>query len=85
VLLVTWAFLGARIALLTSMGIPFTLAGTFLILHIMGMSLNNTVLLGVVISLGMLVDDAVVVVESIYRRLQDGMPAMEAAIESLRP
>ncbi|MBL1142728.1 MAG: efflux RND transporter permease subunit [Proteobacteria bacterium] len=83
VLLVTWAFLGSRIAILTSIGIPFTLAGTFLILNAAGMTLNNMVLLGVVIALGMLVDDAVVVVESIYQRLQKGMNGLQAATESL--
>jgi multidrug efflux pump subunit AcrB len=84
VLLVTWLFLGSRIAVLTSIGIPFTLAGTFLILNIMDISLNNTVLLGVVIALGMLVDDAVVVVESIYQRLQRGMAPMRAALDALQ-
>lgn len=84
VLLVTWIFLGTRISLLTSIGIPFTLAGTFLVLNAIGMSLNNTVLLGVVIALGMLVDDAVVVVESIYQRLQQGMAPMQAATDSLQ-
>ncbi len=83
VLLVTWAFLGTRIALLTSIGIPFTLAGTFLILNTANMTLNNMVLLGVVIALGMIVDDAVVVVESIYQRLQKGMTGLKAATESL--
>lgn len=83
VLLVTWAFLGTRIALLTSIGIPFTLAGTFLVLNIMGISLNNMVLLGVVIALGMLVDDAVVVVESMYQRIQKGQSALSAATEAL--
>jgi len=84
VMLVTWAFLGSRIAFLTSIGIPFTLAGTFIILNSSGLSLNNTVLLGVVISLGMLVDDAVVVVESIYQRLQLGYDGLTAAIDALR-
>ncbi|MBT7952420.1 MAG: efflux RND transporter permease subunit [Gammaproteobacteria bacterium] len=84
VLLVTWIFLGTRIALLTSIGIPFTLAGTFLIVSTMGITLNNTVLLGVVIALGMLVDDAVVVVESIYQRLQHGLSSMNAVIKSLQ-
>ncbi len=83
VLFVTWAFLGTRIAILTSIGIPFTLAGTFLILNSIGMSLNNMVLLGVVIALGMLVDDAVVVVESIYQRLQQGVKGLKAATEAL--
>ena len=84
VLVVAWAFLGTRISLLTSIGIPFSLCGTFLILYAAGFTLNNSVLLGVVIALGMLVDDAVVVVESIYQRLQQGMNGLQAALESLR-
>ena len=84
VVLVSYLFLGGRIALLTSAGIPFTLAATFLIMYGMGMTLNNSVLLGVVIALGMLVDDAVVVVETIYYHLQRGVKAMDAAILSLQ-
>ena len=84
VLFVTWLFLGSRISLLTTIGIPFILAGTFWTLSSIGQTLNVSVLLGVVISLGMLVDDAVVVVESIYYRLQRGMDAMTATIESLK-
>lgn len=83
VLLVTWVFLGSRIAVLTSIGIPFTLAGTFIALNVAGMTLNNTVLLGVVISLGMLVDDAVVVVEAIYQRLRNGQAPLDAAVDGL--
>ncbi len=84
VLLITWAFLGSKIAFLTSIGIPFTLAGAFIILGYFDHTLNNSVLLGVVIALGMLVDDVVVVVESIYYRLQEGYKGMTAAIEALR-
>ena len=84
VVVVSYLFLGGRIALLTSIGIPFTLAATFLILHGMNMSLNNSVLLGVVIALGMIVDDAVVVVETIYYQIQRGVKAMDAAILALR-
>jgi multidrug efflux pump subunit AcrB len=84
VLLVTLAFLGLRIAVLTTIGIPFILAGTFWLLQAMGHTLNVTVLLGVVISLGMLVDDAVVVIEGVYRRLQQGMDALRAGLEALR-
>lgn len=84
VLLVVFVFLGGPISLLTGIGIPFTLAATFFILHSMGMSLNNSVLLGVVIALGMLVDDAVVVVETIYYRLQQGEKAMDAALSALK-
>ncbi len=84
VLLVTWAFLGTKIAVLTAIGIPFVLAGTFWTLMAIGETLNVTVLLGVVIVLGMLVDDAVVVVEAIYYRLRHGVDALTAAIDSLR-
>lgn len=84
VVLVVFLFLGGRIALLTGIGIPFTLAATFFILHSMDVSLNNTVLLGVVIALGMLVDDAVVVVETIYYRLQQGESAMDASLAALK-
>lgn len=84
VLLVTWIFLGSRIAFFTTIGIPFTLSGTFWILHSFGYTLNNAVLLGIVISLGMLVDDAIVVVEAMYTRLKQGMNATRAAIVSLR-
>lgn len=84
VLVVTWAFLGVKIALLTCIGIPFVLAGTFIVLGLLGQTLNVTVLLGIVISLGMLVDDAVVVVEAIYSRLQRGIDATTAVIDALR-
>ena len=76
VLLVTWLFLGTRIAVLTTIGIPFTLSGTFLVLNASGFTVNNTVLLAVVIVLGMIVDDAVVVVEAVYYRLQRGARAL---------
>ncbi len=84
VLVVAWLFLGSRIALLTAIGIPFILAGTFWVLSGTGETLNVMVLLGVVIVLGMLVDDAVVVVEGIYYRVRHGMDAMSASIDALK-
>ncbi len=84
VLLVTFVFLGLKMSLLTSIAIPFVLAGVFWVLSSQGETLNVMVLLGVVISLGMLVDDAVVVVESIYYRLERGADAVTASIEGLK-
>ena len=84
VTLVAWVFLGSRIAFFIGIGIPFTLAGTFLVLHGLGSTLNVSVLLGLVLVLGMLVDDAVVVVEAIYYRIQRGAKALVAAREALR-
>ncbi len=83
VMVVVWLFLGLKTAFLTSIAIPFVLTGSFWILQSSGETLNVMVLLGIVISLGMLVDDAVVVVESIYYRLERGSPAMLAVKEGL--
>jgi len=83
VLVMCWLFLGPRMAILVGLGVPFSLAGTFLMVDAIGSTLNLTVLLGVVIALGMLVDDAVVVVEAIYYRMQRGEPAMEAVINGV--
>jgi len=84
VLAITWLFLGGRVALLIGLGIPFSLAGTFAILNALGYTLNISVLLGVVIVLGMLVDDAVVVVETIYYRMQRGESVHSASIGAVR-
>jgi len=84
VLAVCWLFLGIRIATFVTLGIAFSVSGLFWVLNITGNTLNVSVLLGIVIVLGMLVDDAVVVVEAIYYRLQRGQEAVSAAIDSLR-
>ena len=84
VLLVCWVFLGIRIALIVSLGVVFAVAGVFTLVAASGSTLNVSVLLGVVIALGMLVDAAVVVIEAIYYRLQRGMPPLTAAIEGVR-
>lgn len=84
VLGVCWLFLGSRISTMVALGVVFSIAGTFILLDVTGNSLNVSVLLGIVIVLGMLVDDAVVVVEAMYYRMQRGTDALQAALESLR-
>ena len=83
VLFVCWLFLGVRIAAFVTLGIAFSIAGAFWALNAMGSTLNVSVLLGIVIVLGMLVDDAVVVVEAMYYRLQRGQEAISAALSAL--
>lgn len=84
VLATCWVFLGTRVSVLVALGIPFSLAGGFAVLHAVGSTLNISVLLGVVIVLGMLVDDAVVVVEAIYYRVQRGAKVLAASLDALR-
>ncbi|MCX7099933.1 MAG: efflux RND transporter permease subunit [Methylobacter sp.] len=84
VLAVTWLLLGTRLALLTTLAVPFSLAGVFIALQVTGQSLNLSVLLGVVIVLGMLVDDAVVVIEAIGSQLRRGLTPLNATVSALR-
>jgi len=84
VLGVCWVFLGLRIAAMVTLGIFFSIAGTFWLLNATGNTLNVSVLLGIVIVLGMLVDDAVVVVEAMYYRIQRGADGLSAALKSLQ-
>jgi multidrug efflux pump subunit AcrB len=83
VLAVCWLFLGAKIGVLVSLGIPFSLLGTFALLAAMGHTVNVSVLLGVVIALGLLVDDAVVIVEATYYRIERGEQALQASLDAI--
>jgi multidrug efflux pump subunit AcrB len=81
---VTWLMLGTRLSLLTTLAVPFSLAGVFIALQITSNSLNLSVLLGIVIVLGMLVDDAVVVVEAIDDKLRRGLSSLDATVAALK-
>ena len=84
VLLTCFLFLGSRIAIMTTISIPFTVAGVFILLASVGFTLNTSVLLGVVIALGMIVDDAVVIVESIYYKMRQGIDNNSAIIDGIK-
>ena len=79
-----WLFLGSRLAVLVSLGIPFSLAGAFALLYAFDFTLSIPVLLGIVIALGMLVDDAVVITEAIYYRIARGVDALPATLDAIR-
>ena len=81
---VTWLLLGTRLSLLTTLAVPFSLAGVFIALQVSKQSLNLSVLLGVIIVLGMLVDDAVVVIEAVGQQLRRGLAPLTATVSALR-
>ena len=83
VLAVCWLFLGWKVGVLVSLGIPFSLFGTFAVLAALGHTVNVSVLLGAVIALGMLVDDAVVIVEAIYYRIERGQEALQGCLDAI--
>jgi multidrug efflux pump len=74
--------LGFRNALLVGIAIPFSMFLSFTILYAMGYTLNMIVLFSLTLSLGMLVDNAIVIIENIYRYLQQGVPKVEAAMKA---
>lgn len=73
-----------RGALVVGLAIPVSIMGTFLLLGLMGRSLNVISLAGLAFAVGMLVDNAVVVLENIYRRRQSGETAFQAAAEGTK-
>ncbi len=80
VVLLLFLFLSFKAAILTAIGIPVAFFGTFTIMHFMGITMNMMSMFGLIVALGMIVDDAIVVVENVYRYLMQGMTPKEAAI-----
>lgn len=80
VLVVIFFFLHSfRISLVPLVTIPISLVGTFFIIYLLGFSINILSLLALVLAVGLVVDDAIVVLENIYRHFEDGMSPLEAA------
>jgi len=79
VVLVLYFFLGFRNALFVGIAIPLSMFLSFTILSFFGVTLNTMVLFSLVIALGMLVDNGIVVVENVYRLMDEGYPRMKAA------
>lgn len=79
--LVIWYFMGFRNAAITTIGIPFSFLLTMAIMHATGNSLNEITLFSFVLVSGIIVDDAIVVVENIYRHVQQGRPLTESIVD----
>lgn len=85
VLMVIFLFLrNWRTTLIPVVIIPITLIGTFGVLYMAGYSINVLSLLGLVLATGLVVDDAIVVMENIYSKVEEGMHPMKAAFEGSR-
>lgn len=81
VMLVVFLFLGSpRGALIPCVAIPVSIIGTFGIMYLYGFSLNNLSLMALIVAAGLVVDDAIVVLENISRHIEQGMSPMRAAM-----
>ena len=85
VIVVIFFFLGSfRSVLIPIVAIPLSLVGAFFLMLIFGFTLNLLTLLAIVLAVGLVVDDAIVVVENVERHLQQGMKPFDAAIKGAR-
>ena len=84
VIAVVYLFLqGWRATLIPLLAVPVSLVGTFLFFPLFGFSINTLSLFGLVLAIGLVVDDAIVVVESVERHIEDGLAPKEAALKAM--
>ena len=83
VVCVLFMFMGVRNALFVAIAIPLSMLISFIVLDILGYTLNMVVLFSLILALGMLVDNAIVIVENIYRHREEGTPLVRAAREGV--
>jgi len=81
VLCVVLIFIGGRSAVFVSVAIPLSMLITFALLRLLDITLNMVVLFSLILALGMLVDNGIVIVENIYRHMQEGKSRFQAALD----
>jgi len=74
-------FLSIRLSLWVSLGIPFSFLGMFIFANLMGVTINLQSLFGMILVIGILVDDGIVIAENIYVQFEEGKPPMKAAVD----
>ena len=84
VIIVVFVFLqGWRATLIPMVAVPVSLIGTFAFFPVIGFSINPIALMGLVVAIGLVVDDAIVVVEAVQRHIEKGAPPKEAALKAM--
>src|SRR5438309_6261199 len=84
VIVVVYIFLqGWRATLIPLLAVPVSLVGTFVFFPVFGFSINTLSLFGLVLAIGLVVDDAIVVVEAVERHIEDGMAPKEATLKAM--
>ena len=84
VLVIVFFLRSMRASLIPIVTIPISLIATFTLMFAMGFTINTLTLLAMVLAIGLVVDDAIVVLENIYRHIEDGMQPIAAAIEGTK-
>ena len=84
VLICLWLSLGLRNAVMASLGLPVALLGAAAAMYFLGVTINIVALFALILCVGIVVDDAIVIIENIYRHLEQGSPPLRAAVEGTR-
>jgi len=84
VLLLLGVFLELRLAFWVMMGIPISFLGSLLLMPVTGLSINMITMFAYIVTLGIVVDDAIVVGENVHRHHQEGMPLLNAAVTGVK-
>jgi hydrophobe/amphiphile efflux-1 (HAE1) family protein len=84
ILIILIFMLDLRSTLISAVALPTSVVGTFFAMYLLGYSLNMMTLLGLSLAIGLLIDDAVVVRENIFKHLERGKPPAEAALEGTK-
>src|ERR1700736_5986482 len=85
VILVVYLFLQSwRATLIPLLAVPVSLVGTFILFPLLGFSINTLSLFGLVLAIGLVVDDAIVVVEAVERHIHEGLPPTEATLKAMK-
>src|SRR5947199_5563557 len=85
VIIVVYLFLQSlRATIIPAVAVPVSLIGTFAGLEMLGFSINTLTLFGMVLAIGIVVDDAIVVVENVERHMEQGEPRKQAAINAMQ-
>jgi len=81
VIIILFTFLQPRAALFTALGIPIAMCTTMYVMYIFGITINLMTMFGLVIVLGMVVDDGIIISENVYRYVESGMSPRQAAVK----
>ncbi len=84
VVLTMWLFFGLRYSFWVAMGLPVSFAGAFAVMVMIGYSINMLTMVGLLIAIGLLMDDAIVISENIAAHRQQGKAALQAAVDGVR-
>ncbi|BDQ35970.1 acriflavin resistance protein [Pseudodesulfovibrio nedwellii] len=84
VFMVMWLFFNIRLSFWVAMGLPVSFMGSFLIMQMTGMSINMLTMVGLLLALGLIMDDAIVIAENVAAHLARGKSALRAAVDGTR-